>query len=235
MTLVGQIAVELKTQMEASKLFPFSDRRKTPPSKQFKPHMRNVALKNNPIIVLSPEIQVFELGNEYAEEKAPQYHILEDSKKIKNPNRGTEQSLGSQRKVSEVRKRDYGKVTYLKGGNIVEIGQEYRQSFRSRSNIWKENLRLSTKRFEQKWNKKRGLRVDNSYRYNIHFGYIERILEEITPLIAQQFNARLIVRDSGSLGDLDGLEIVENGESNSNIGIDDIYEDEYEALYTIKV
>jgi hypothetical protein len=228
MTLVGQIAVELKTQMEASKLFPFSDRRKTPPSKQFKPHMKNVALKNNPIIVLSPEIQVFELGNEYAEENAPQYHILEDSKVIKNSNFGTEQSLGSQRKVSDVRKRDYGKVTYLKGGNIVKIGQEYRTAFKSRSNIWGVNTTLALKRFNAR-NEKR------NYRYNIHFGYIERILEEITPLIAQQFNARLVVRDSGSLGDLDGLEIVENGESNSNIGIDDIYEDEYEALYTIKV
>jgi hypothetical protein len=211
MTLVTEIMNELKTRMEDSSFFPFSDRKNYPPSKQFKPHMKNVALKNNPIIIVSPEIEYFELGNEYAEEKAPQYHILEDARKIKNPNMGTPQSLGSQRKVSEVRKRDYGKVTYLKGGNIVKIGQEYRQSFRSRSNIWQENLRVSTKRFEQKWNKKRGLRVDNSYRYNEHFGYIERILEDITPRIAQQINARLIVGDGG-FAELDENILIEQGE-----------------------
>jgi len=224
MTLVSQIAVELKTQMEDSSFFPFSDRTKTSPSKQFKPHMKNVALKKNPIIVVSPEIQVFELGNEYAEEKAPQYHILEDSKKIKNPNKGTQQSLGSQRNVNEVRKRDYGKVTYLKGGNIVEIGQEYRQSFRGRSNIWQENLRISTKRFEQKWNKKRGYRVDNTFRYNEHFGYIERILEDITPRIAQQINARLVIgnvplldEDMQSLINLDSLNEYEFGETDEDL------------------
>jgi hypothetical protein len=202
MTLVGQIAVELKTQMEASKLFPFSDRRNYPPNKQFKPHMKNVALKNNPIIVVSPEIQVFELGNEYAEENAPQYHILEDSKIIKSP--GTTQSRGTQRKITNVRKRDYGKITYLKTGNAVKVGQEYRTAFKSRSNIWGVNTTLALKRFNAR-NEKR------NYRYNIHFGYIERILEEITPLIAQQFNARLVVRDEG-FEDVDDNVIIEDGE-----------------------
>jgi hypothetical protein len=202
MTLVGQIAVELKTQMEASKLFPFSDRRNYPPNKQFKPHMKNVALKNNPIIVVSPEIQVFELGNEYAEENAPQYHILEDAKIIKSP--GTTQSRGTQRKITNVRKRDYGKITYLKTGNAVKVGQEYRTAFKNRSNIWGVNTTLALKRFNAR-NEKR------NYRYNIHFGYIERILEEITPLIAQQFNATLVVRDEG-FEDVDDNVIIEDGE-----------------------
>ncbi len=202
MTLISQIALELKTQMEASKLFPFSDRRNYPPNKQFKPHMKNVALKNNPIIVLSPEIQVFELGNEYAEENAPQYHILEDAKIIKSP--GTTQSRGTQRKITNVRKRDYGKITYLKTGNAVKVGQEYRTAFKGRSNIWGVNTTLALKRFNAR-NEKR------NYRYNIHFGYIERILEEITPLIAQQFNARLVVRDEG-FEDVDDNVIIEDGE-----------------------
>jgi hypothetical protein len=193
MTIITEITNELKTRMEDSSFFPFSDRTKYPPSKQFKPHMKNVALKNNPIIMISPEIEYFELGNEYAEEKAPQYHILEDARKIKNPNMGTPQTLGTQRNVKDRKKRDYGKMTYLTQGTSTWRGQEYRQSFRGRSNIWKENLRISTKRFEQKWNKKRGYRVDNTFRYNEHFGYIERILEDITPRIAQQVKAKLII------------------------------------------
>jgi len=224
MTIITEITNELKTRMEDSSFFPFSDRTKYPPSKQFKPHMKNVALKNNPIIMISPEIEYFELGNEYAEEKAPQYHILEDSRKIKNPNMGTPQTLGTQRNVKDRKKRDYGKMTYLGQGLNLWRGQEYRQSFRGRSNIWKENLRISTKRFEQKWNKKRGYRVDNSFRYNEHYGYIERILEDITPRIAQQVNAKLIIgnvplldSDMESYISLDSLTEYEFGETDEDL------------------
>jgi len=193
MNLISQIANELKTQMEDSPLFPFSDRKNYPPSKQFKPHMKNVALKNNPIIMVSPEIEYFELGNEYAEEKAPQYHILEDAKTIRNPRMGTLQTLGSQRKIKDVAKRDYGKMVWLHQGTNTWRGQEYRQSFRGRSNIWKENLRLSTRNFEEKLRKKKGARTVKSFRYNVHWGYIERILEDITPKIADSVNAKLVI------------------------------------------
>lgn len=193
MTLISLIANELKTQMEDSPHFPFSDRRNYPPSKQFKPHMKNVALRNNPIVMVSPEIEYFEIGNDYAEENAPQYHILEDAKTIRNPNQGTLQSLGSQRTVKEVSKRDYGKMVWLHQGTNTWRGQEYRQSFRGRSNIWKENLRLSTRNFEEKLRKKKGNRTVKGFRYNIHWGYIERILQDITPRIADSINAKLVI------------------------------------------
>lgn len=185
MTLISLIANELKTQMEDSPHFPFSDRRNYPPSKQFKPHMKNVALRNNPIVMISPEIEYFEIGNEYAEENAPQYHILEDAKVIRNPNMGTKQSLGSQRR-KKVENRDYGRNIYLSKEDIgKEFGQEYRQSFRARTNIWKANIRIDELKYKH-GNKK-------SYRYNTHWAYIERILEQITPMIAQQVNAKLVV------------------------------------------
>ena len=231
MTLISLIANELKTQMEDSPWFPFSDRRNYPPSKQFKPHMKNVASKNNPIVMVSPEIEYFEIGNDYAEEKAPQYHILEDAKTIRNPNQGTPQTLGSQRNVKEVSKRDYGKTTYLRNDGKVGIGQEYRTSFKGRSNIWKENLRLTTRRRQERNRKKKGLRTVKTFRYNTHWAYIERILEEITPKIAQQVNAKLVVRQQNN--EIDELVMIDQGESIDNLS--EFYEDEYAKLFNIEI
>lgn len=216
MTLISLVANELKTQMESSPLFPFSDRKNYPLSKITKPHMKTSALKNNPIIIVSPEVEYFEIGNEYAEKTNPYYHILEDAKVIRNPNKGTPQSLGTQRSVKQVGKRDYGKVTYIKSGGKTRVGQEYRTAYKNRSNIWNVNTTLYLKRFNMR-NEKR------NYRYNIHFGYIERILEEITPTIAEQINARLIVRDVG-FAELDENVIIEQGEEYEGIEMSD-YED----------
>jgi hypothetical protein len=52
---VNQIVIELKVRMEESPLFPFDDGTREvgqKPRPQFKPHARNVALKNNPILRL---------------------------------------------------------------------------------------------------------------------------------------------------------------------------------------
>lgn len=190
MNLVSRLATELKTRMEASSVFPFSNRKNYPPSKQFKPHMLNVASKNNPIIMISPDIEYFEIGNEEAEEKAPQYHILEDAKTIRNPYRGTNETLGSQRVIKDRKKRDYGNFMYSPSNNAYV--KEYRTAFSGRSDIWNVNLNLSTKQFERQWNKKRGLKYQKTFRYNEHFGYIERILDWELPNVAEAIDARLV-------------------------------------------
>jgi hypothetical protein len=177
--LISQIALMLKTEMSASELFPYSDRKLNPTKNQFKPHMKTIALDKNPIIPLSPTMHYFELGNDYSEEKAPYYHILEDAKQIRNPYASTKRTRGFQAFEPNKRKRDYSTNTYYKdttGKNVY--GNEYRYAFRpGRRSYVGQQMNLVQKRFDTRNQKK-------PFRYNIHFAYIERILEKIVPYIA---------------------------------------------------
>jgi hypothetical protein len=184
---VNQIVIELKVRMEQSDLFPFDDGKRLAgqrPRPQFKPHARNVALKNNYITVVSPDVQVFELGNETAERTAPQYHILEDAKTIANPGRGTAKSRGSQARIADKAKRDYSVEVPV--ANKTTTTQEYRPSFKEGRRTYSNSQNL----LEQKWlyDQPKG---GSKFRYNRHYAYIERILERETPLIAKDLDITL--------------------------------------------
>ena len=184
---VNQIVIELKVRMEQSELFPFDDGKRLAgqrPRPQFKPHARNVALKNNFITVVSPDVQVFELGNETAERTAPQYHILEDAKIIANPGRSTKKSRGSQGLISNKAKRDYSVEVPV--ANKTTTTQEYRPSFKEGRRTYSNSQNL----LEQKWlyDQPKG---GSKYRYNRHYAYIERILEKETPSIASDLGITL--------------------------------------------
>ena len=188
-SLISQLAVMIKTEMRDSPLFPFDTGKNVlgrPNGRDYsKPHMKTLALNNNPIIVVSPEIQYFNLGNESAERRTPHYHILEDSKTIKNPNQGTAESLGSQSRIAKKGKRDYS--VYLppsKSDN--SLTQEYRQSFKSgRRSYWSTQRKNVNRRYETRGESK-------PFRYNIHYAYIERILESILPGIASSLDLHLV-------------------------------------------
>jgi hypothetical protein len=184
---VNQIVIELKVRMEQSELFPFDDGTRYAgqrPRPKFKPHAKNVALKNNYITVVSPDVQVFELGNERAERTAPQYHILEDAKVIANPGRGTKKSRGSQAKVADKAKRDYSVDNPVSSSS--KVSQEYRPSFKEGRRTYSNSQNL----LEQKWlyDQPKG---GSKYRYNRHYAYIERILEKEVPLIANDLGITL--------------------------------------------
>ncbi len=183
---VKQIVAELKVRMEESDLFPFDDGKRQPgqsPRPQFKPHAKNVALKNNFITVVNPEIQMFEIGNEQAERTAPHYHILEDAKVIANPGRGTKKSKGSQALIANRAKRDYSVEISVPG--TTKTTQEYRPSFKEgRRSYQSSQMLLTNKNFEARNQSK-------PYRYNKHYAYIERILEKETPLIANSLDITL--------------------------------------------
>jgi hypothetical protein len=189
---VNQIVIELKVRMEQSPIFPFDDGKREAgqrPRPQFKPHARNVALKNNFITVVSPDVQVFELGNETAERTAPQYHILEDAKVIANPGRGTAKSRGSQAKITDKAKRDYS--VEIPVANKTTTTQEYRPSFKEgRRNYSLSQSLLVNKRKSQKEYEKTNKTV-SAFRYNKHYAYIERILEQQVPLIAKDLDITL--------------------------------------------
>lgn len=185
---VNQIVIELKVRMEQSALFPFDDGTREAgqkPRPQFKPHARNVALKNNYITVVSPDVQVFELGNETAERTAPQYHILEDAKRIANRGMGTAKSKGSQAMIANKAKRDYSVTLLLPNTN--KTTQEYRPFFKEGRRTYgdKETGLLTDKGRAKK--KTAGAK----FRYNKHYAYIERILEKEVPLIAKDLDINL--------------------------------------------
>jgi hypothetical protein len=187
-SLVSQLAVMLKTEMENSPMFPFDTGKDVlgkPNGRPFtKPHMKTLALKNNPIMVISPTLQTFELGNEQAEEKAPRYHILENAKIIRKRGRGTPSSKGSQANIMPKNKRDYGIQEYDFAKK--KLVQEYRTSFGDGKRSYQSQTnRLVNKRYET-----RGKQLN--YYYNVHWAYIERILEQITPTIADFLGAKLV-------------------------------------------
>jgi hypothetical protein len=179
--LANKLSLAIEKQLFESDLFPFD--KTTPADKRRKMHMK-YALYNTNSIQVSPTMTTFELGNKYAEENTPHYHILEDSKIIANPYQGTAKSRGSQSRVRSVGKRDYSKGSFDSTGNLI---QEYRESFgagrrsydKIGDKIWKKES--DRKKFE----------TQNKFRYNIHYAYIERILEKHLPIVASSLGIRL--------------------------------------------
>ena len=179
-----KVAQLIYVKMANSPLFPFD--KKT--YHRNKPHMKDVALLANTWIPIDENTHVFELGNDLSEEKAPQYHILEDAQSIHYGNRrarrivknkegkdevraygkvrswGTEKSKGSQAKVSSS-SRDYGKWSYSDKGKLT---QEYRGG--------------GTKKVPT---------VTSTAYENKHYHYIERIMEVELPSIAINIGAKL--------------------------------------------
>jgi hypothetical protein len=212
---VNQIVIELKVRMEQSELFPFDDGKRLAgqrPRPQFKPHARNVALKNNYITVVSPDVQVFELGNETAERTAPQYHILEDAKVIANPGFSTKKSRGSQAKVADKAKRDYSVEVPV--ANKTTTTQEYRPSFKE----GRRNYSKSQNLLEQKWlyDQPKG---GSKYRYNRHYAYIERILEKEVPSIASDLGITLESYRGLNVAPTAVAEMLEDVSDNGLLGI----------------
>lgn len=181
--IVSQLAQMIKMGMESSPDFPFD---KSPKRKVGKPHILDIALKENAIMPLAtPDSVYFRLGNARSERIAPYYHILEDAQTIRMPNRGTAKTKGSQ--ASKPRsKRDYS-VYNPPEAKTNRLTQEYRTSYTSgRRSYIPTTLKLIELRDKTLKEKKK-----LPYRYNVHFAYIERILENILPKIAEDLGLEL--------------------------------------------
>ena len=136
-------------------------------------HIRDVALS---MPSLSNGTYVFEIGNDYAEEYYPYYHILEDAEVIRKRGRGTSQSRGSQAKVEKLSARDYGRINF----NGKTYTREYQKNVRgARSRTDKAQYSIvGSDGVVYKVNK------NANYYKNIHYHYIERILDTTLPWIA---------------------------------------------------
>ena len=148
-----------------------------PMNKHPKPkHIRDVAFKDIPYSI-TDNISTFEIGSEEAEENYPYYHILQDSPTIHKKDRGDKRSRGSQAKVYPLGKRDYGIVRMTARGNFTK---EYSKNVRgARASVLKNATYKdsSGNRFNP---------TSNSY-LNTHYKYIDRMLNEIAPIIASEF------------------------------------------------
>ena len=72
-------------------------------------HIRDIALG---LTYTSDGKMIFEIGNDYAEEYYPYYHILEDAEVIRKKGRGTKLSKGSQAEITKLSDRDYGRISF---------------------------------------------------------------------------------------------------------------------------
>jgi hypothetical protein len=145
-------------------------------------HIRDIAFMYLPTTQNENSI-MFEIGSEYAEEYYPYYHILEDAQVIRKRGRSTKGSRGSQAKIKELGKRDYGRISF----NGKTYSREYRKNVRGQ----RSRLGTATKIVVGSDGKPYKVNPNANYYANKHYQYIERILNETLPMIAQEYGMRM--------------------------------------------
>lgn len=138
---------------------------------EYNEQIKDVAFKNNPTIMVDENQYTFDIGNEYAEEHYPYYHILEDAPYIRKRNQGTAKTRGSQAKVEKLGDRNYSFPTW----NGKTFTQEYRRNVRGKRNRLSQVSHWVT---DYKGDKVFINRESNSY-LNEHYQYIERMFNDI--------------------------------------------------------
>ncbi|MBO7715454.1 MAG: hypothetical protein J6S85_17970 [Methanobrevibacter sp.] len=166
-------------------------------------HIRDVAFKNNQTISVSENEKVFEIGNDYAEQYYPYYHILEDAPYIRKRDRATDKTRGSQAKVEKLADRDYNKVSF----NGKTYTREYARNVRGkRSRLSNVSYWASDGNGDKIWIN----RESNSY-LNTHYQYIERMMNtSILDTLAMEFNLKKARTEITTLKeDFEALNIVD--------------------------
>ena len=175
-------------------------------------HIRDIAFKNLPVGV-NLDTRTFDIGSEYAEMVYPYYHILQDSETIHKRNQGTKSSKGSQRLISDKSARDYGRVKW----NGKTFSQEYKKNVRgARSKKTKKLIYINGNYYE--------VGKDDTY-INIHYKYIDRILDATIPWIAHEFGLRILRKQDTGLGE--EFESQREVDSQTMLNILDSFTEEY--------
>ena len=152
-------------------------------------HIRDIALG---MPYSSGDMMIFEIGNDYAEEYYPYYHILEDAEVIRKRGRGTKLSKGSQAQIEAAGGiRDYGRINF----NGKTFSREYQKNVRGeRSRVGKSTYKIvGSDGVVYRVNK------DANYYKNVHFHYIERILNTVLPWIAMNNGLKMGRTETTSL------------------------------------
>lgn len=169
-------------------------------------NIRDIAFMNNPLISVdfgTDPYRMFDIGNEFAERTAPYYHILQDAQVIRKSGRGTKRSKGSQAKVEEISKRDYGKVSFNEKSKTFY--QEYHKNIRGQR-----SKASSATRFIKLDGKTIKINRDSDYYLNIHYNYIDKILDENLPIIAETLGLKLRRKIDTGLKEENDLQGIDN-------------------------
>ena len=150
-------------------------------------HIRDVAFMNNPLEFITDDMYAFEIGNEVAEQTYPYYHILQDSEVINKRGISTKKTRGSQSNV-ELSKRDYGKVSF----NGKTFTKEYQKNVRGKR---------SRSAKATRWIGDTKINMEAKYYLNVHYNYIDRILDTVLPFIASEYGLKLRRKEKTSLAD----------------------------------
>lgn len=174
-------------------------------------YMINLSLNANQVSGLGDKMAYFEIGNSYAEEKAPYYHILEDAEVIHKRDRGTKQSKGSQENITPLGQRNYGfqKVRKAdKEGVVHDIWKnEYRKNVRgSRSRVGKATDYRYMGKLEINGKTLYTVRNQNApYYVNRHYHYIEKSLDDmIVEDVAKEFGLK--IKRKSMMNDTEAIE-----------------------------
>lgn len=159
-------------------------------------HIRDIAFMDNPVYV-NIDTRTFDIGGFMAESKYPYYHILQDAPVIRKRKKSSVVTRGSQGKIFEDNKglRDYSRVSF----NGKTYSQEYQKNVRGKrksivdnSTKWEYNLR------ERAWEKVNKNSIDY---VNIHYKYIDKILDNVIPILASRFGGRMLRKVDTGLKD----------------------------------
>ena len=142
-------------------------------------HIRDIALG---LTFTSNDQAIFEIGNDYAEEYYPYYHILEDAEVIRKRGRGTKKSKGSQAQITKLSERDYARISF----NGRTYSREYQKNVRGKRSMASKGTIRVVGADGVVYN----INKNASYYTNKHYHYIERILDTILPWIAPAFGLR---------------------------------------------
>lgn len=143
----------------------------TPKHKEHNEEIRDIAFMNNPTFMIDENTNAFEIGNDYAEEYYPYYHILEDTPYIRKRNKATDKTKGSQAKVEKRSQRDYNIISF----NGKTFSREYARNVRGKRNRLDQvsHWVTSTDGKQVFVN-----RESNSY-LNEHYHYIEKMMNNV--------------------------------------------------------
>lgn len=165
--------------------FPYESDEKTISKHPNRPlHIRDIAFMWLPTSSSdSGDTITFDIGSDYAEENYPYYHILQDAPVIRKRGRGTTKTKGSQAKVEKLSSRDYGRIRF----NGKTYSKEYTKNIRGERN----SIVNKATRYQFKNGSYVKINTESNAYKNVHYHYIDKILDYVVPFIANYFDMKL--------------------------------------------
>ena len=155
-------------------------------------HIRDIAFMYLPYKTdLSRNMITFDIGSDYAEEYYPYYHILQDAPYIRKRNRSSVKTGGSQAKVMDLKSRDYGRVRF----NGKTYSKEYDRNVRGE----RKKITDHMTKFDYKYGKTIKIERDTNSYPNIHYKYIDNILDIVVPQVAIMYGGIYVGKHGTSL------------------------------------